>query len=371
MKANRFILMLLVMLVSVTGAWADCTFTYYLPKDVDNSSMVSSFEQLGEVKSHKYTITTGVGEVTFSGTVTSIPKWAFYKTDLLKIVIPEGVTDIDSYSFGSCTKMEYVTLPSTLASIGENAFVDCHSIKYFNLPDNVTSIGASAFYRCSSIQEFVIPAGVTSIQASTFWGCSNLTSVTIPDGVTSIGSYAFYQCTKLKNINLPDNIEVLEKSTFEECESLGSIKLPANLLTIKDRAFARCTALSSITIPKNVASIEQSAFLNCHALRLIICLNPVPPTCVDGCFYSNLDYNVTVQVPYFGLDAYKEAVEWEKFGNNIVGVFTDNVSTGIKNANENPLTDSEQAQSIYSLQGVRLNSLHKGINIVGGKKVMR
>lgn len=55
------------------------------------------------------------------------------------------------------------------------------------IPDGVTEIGSSAFASCSTLTSVVIPEGVTKIGDKAFNGCYNLTSVTLPATLKTLG----------------------------------------------------------------------------------------------------------------------------------------------------------------------------------------
>ena len=67
------------------------------------------------------------------------------------------------------------------------------------LPEGITSIESSLFEGCTFLSEFTIPASVTEIEASAFEGCSALSEIKIPAKVTKIGASAFKDCTSLEN----------------------------------------------------------------------------------------------------------------------------------------------------------------------------
>ena len=72
------------------------------------------------------------------------------------------------------------------------------------IENGVTNIGDYAFYYCAYLTDVSISNSVTSIGESAFESCLKLTSITIPDSVTSIDTWAFYDCKSLSTINLPD-----------------------------------------------------------------------------------------------------------------------------------------------------------------------
>ena len=75
---------------------------------------------------------------------------AFYAlTEIEEVIIPEGVTEIQAYAFGSCAKLKKVTFSNGLKKIGEEAFAHT-ALETLDLPDRLTAIGARAF-ACSIV----------------------------------------------------------------------------------------------------------------------------------------------------------------------------------------------------------------------------
>lgn len=92
------------------------------------------------------------------------------------LYIPDGVTDIKSYTFYNCN----------IASV--------------LFPESVKTVGFHSFHGCSSLVNVEIPYGVTTLGTSAFIYCDNLAKITIPNSVTTIGDYAFGSCISLKEI---------------------------------------------------------------------------------------------------------------------------------------------------------------------------
>ena len=116
-----------------------------------------------------------------------------------EIKIKEGTLGIADYAFSGFGVLASITIPNSVTSIGGGAFSGCSGLASITIPNSVTSIGEYAFFRCSGLTSVTIPNSVTSIGGEAFEYCSGLTSVTIPESVTSIGSSAF-SISKLRNV---------------------------------------------------------------------------------------------------------------------------------------------------------------------------
>ena len=118
------------------------------------------------------------------------------------LVIPNGVTNINNYTFYCLRNLISITIPNSVKSIGEKAFMGCISLTEISIPNSVTSIGHSAFFDCWNLTSISIPNSVTCIGDSAFSYCNKLTEITIPKSVTSIGYAAFSHSNDLERIYL-------------------------------------------------------------------------------------------------------------------------------------------------------------------------
>lgn len=149
--------------------------------------------------------------------VTIIGEGAFSRSNLISVVIPDSVTDIERHAFGESASLNSITFGGNLKTIGTAAFCDCTSLTSLRFPDSLQTIDESAFQDCTGLTSVIFGSGVKSILGWAFRGCTNLTSLTIPNGVTTIGQYTFCACHKLKNITLPNSLTVIGFAAFIEC----------------------------------------------------------------------------------------------------------------------------------------------------------
>ncbi|MBQ4439774.1 MAG: leucine-rich repeat protein [Kiritimatiellae bacterium] len=249
-----------------------------------------------------------------------------YNKNITSVTIPEGVTDIESFSFFFCQNLASINIPKSVTQIGRSAFVlcaltninlegvvkiensafsACRQLRDVVFSTKLKSIGDSAFETCSELINITIPDSVTSIGYAAFRDCSMLTSVTIGSGVTRIGNEAFNGCNgvseirvKISNIEswcvnginsqlpdgrrrffrgeheideliIPDSITRIGDWVFYNCSGLTSVTIPGRVTSIGDYAFYNCGGLTSVTIPDSVTNIGERAFCACSGLTSV------------------------------------------------------------------------------------------------------
>lgn len=109
--------------------------------------------------------------------------------------IPDGVKNIASAAFYTCTSLTGVSIPDSVTIIDGEAFAFCYQLSDIALPRALRNITWAMFSNCVSLSELVIPASVAEISDEAFRNCVSLTSVTVPLSVSKIGDTAFADCT--------------------------------------------------------------------------------------------------------------------------------------------------------------------------------
>ena len=142
-----------------------------------------------------------------------------------------------------------------------------------------------------------------------FEGCSGLTSLTLPSGLTEIGSCTFRGCSGLTSLTLPSGVTEIGYSAFEDCSGLTSIYV----------------------YTEKLPDMGRDVFDGCDAKK---CTVYVPKGTYDDYWLSEFGY-------------FENIVEFDPTGIN--NVITSN--------------DAKEL-SRYSLNGQRLSSPAKGLNIV-------
>lgn len=267
---------------------------------------------------------TGFGVMLFDGNITKLGAEAFsWRSALTSVIIPEGVTTLDTGAFFQCVNMSSVHLPSTLTTIGYEAFYECRSLTNVTIPDGVTTIGDGAFCGCSSLTSVTIPDSVTTIESWAFSYCNSLMSVTTGNGVTAIGEGVFSNCEDLAEFKgkfAADGGRCLIKddAIIAYANASGTeYTIPDGVTSMEKSAFRGCNDLAEVTIPSSVTSINVHVFLDCNGLVEVYCKSATPPSAI---FYSNYwnafpsDKNLQkIYVPIGSVEAYKTAEGWSNY----------------------------------------------------------
>ena len=123
-------------------------------------------------------------------------------TQVTKLVLRDGVTEIPESAFANWTTLTDVTIPDTVTAIGNRAFANCSSLKTVGFGKSVETIGDSAFTE-TAIEDLELPNSLKTIGTSAFARCVHLKAVNIPESVTSIGYAAFSYNSKVETVTVP------------------------------------------------------------------------------------------------------------------------------------------------------------------------
>lgn len=292
-----------------------------------------------------------------------------------ELVIPEIVT------------YNGVTYPVT--SIFLEAFKDCIGITSAHIGNNVSEIDQSAFYGCTALSSVSLPESVTSIHINAFAGCSKLESFTIPSSISFVGDGAFKNTAWYNNqpdgLLYKDNILLgykgskpqghleIENGTimvagnaFGRCGEISSVSIPNTVKHICYQAFW-ITGLKEVTIPQSVISIGDRAFADCYSLRSVFSHITEPfaiKGIASGSFERVFEYEgQTLYVPAGTKAKYEATDGWKDF-RNIVEM--ENDPSGVASV----FTEEDGHGVIYNFSGQRFTTPHRGLNIIGGKKIV-
>ena len=283
--------------------------------------------------------------------------------------------------------VEYHDTVYTVRKIGWGAFSGSF-VHHVEIPSTVTEIDLKAFNYVWGLQELFIPSSVKSIGSYAFAGeadtgkyCPKRVVIAddarieswgdhvfalrrgkevppIPDYLTTIPIGFFSDNGMTEWPGLSDNVEVIDMEAFSE-NDFESIVLPQNLKEIGYKAFYKCRKLKSVTIPANVTYLGDKVFASSSTecfLDTLRLLPTTPPECpIIWEVGSRKTTNVVIIVPDGTKELYQNA--WNL---SLTTIYEESEVTAIKDIRVNGST----GMGYYSLDGRRLSSPQKGINII-------
>ncbi len=147
----------------------------------------------------------------------SIGMAAFSDTAIKKMEIPEGVSELGGWLFGSLaggeSQLREILVPGTVKKMGIDS-TDYDEIKVDYLSDMMgTSIYqemqySSPFAFCTALTKSILCEGIESIGCGTFTMCG-IQNIVIPEGVQVVDASAFYECVNLESVVFPSTLKRL------------------------------------------------------------------------------------------------------------------------------------------------------------------
>lgn len=178
-----------------------------------------------------------------------------------KIVLNEGLTAIDRFTFQSNSNTLEVIAPDSLRFIGASAF-DGSRLKETSIifTPNLESIGAVAFETCDfgNNVNIIFPDSLTFVGNDAF-AYSRFNKLTYGSGLSAAtdfkGSY-------VKEVVFPEAIKTIGSDAFSGCTGLTSITFEGSSIRLLQNAFYGCSSLSTIRTYASIYEIYQNSLGN-------------------------------------------------------------------------------------------------------------
>lgn len=190
---------------------------------------------------------------------------AYYDEDMTSCEIPSGIRRIGEFAYAR-SALNSVRIPDGVEEIDYAAFYHCDNLTDVVIPDSVKEIGVSAFDKTPWLSgwksnvggggEFLIVGDGVLLAYRGRGGV-----VSIPNSVKVIGPEVFKGMESVEGVQIPDSVTVIGEGAFEGCVNLTSFNGAEGVRQIRDRAFAGCP-IRTITIPASVEEIGLRAFDN-------------------------------------------------------------------------------------------------------------
>lgn len=152
------------------------------------------------------------------------------------LIIPEGITKINQYTFYSynynATPAENLIIADSVTTIGYQAFRSAW-IKNIYVPSSVTSVDSYVFYYCNRTEYVEFNPIMNNIPWYTFSSCSALKKLVIGMPILrEIGNSCFSSCSALEEIDFSQCTQIPSMpwiNSFSNVPTTCEIKVPAAL----------------------------------------------------------------------------------------------------------------------------------------------
>ena len=294
-------------------------------------------------------------------------------SNLTSVKLPTSLKTIGFYALKSLPGLSSITIPNSVTSIEEEALADNHFSEIVSLMEEPCKLGWKVFkYEKSDAEKYqkelilYVPAGTKAKYVATdgwkeFMNIVEMTPYDVLDD-NSVAAH-FLKPNEEGKIEIPETVEIdgktytvteIAANAFKDNKDLTEVTIPGTVTTIGDGAFAGCENLVAIYVyasePISLTADESRSLVTRTAVNV--------PSQFEG-----IDFDAcTLYVPIGSEQKYREAEGWMLF-THIVGV--ENPS-GISTV----CTEQKGNGVVYSLSGQRLATPRRGLNIIGGKKVV-
>lgn len=184
---------------------------------------------------------------------------AYYQNaDLTEYEIDDAVTQIGDFAFAR-SGLGSIVIPDGVEKIGYGAFYHCENLNHVTIPESVKEIEGNAFVKTPWLEgqadtPFLVAGDGILLS---YFGKDSV--VNVPDGVKQIGAEVFKDHMGITAVNLPDSVTVIGEAAFSGCKNLKTVNGGKNLVKIEDRAFFECP-LSKVVVPASVEEIGLGAY---------------------------------------------------------------------------------------------------------------
>ncbi len=234
-------------------------------------------------------------KVVLPDSVEKIGKNAFYQNDIIEEINLENVKYIEENAFSFCERLGNVDISSAIM-IGDYAFARTN-ISEITIPEGVLSVGTCALFYCKELTKinYLAVNAADLDMPNSILGLNNdevpLVSLYIGENVKRIPDNLF-SYSKLSEIRLDENginVEIgerafynslgnktLELSTVSKIGALAFSNSDITALTlggaineVGDSAFGDCDNLTEVTITANGGGFGSHVFSNCESLATV------------------------------------------------------------------------------------------------------
>ncbi len=253
--------------------------------------------------------------------------WYEFREDIVKLILPEGLTSIGSFAFIGCKNLRSVRVPDAVKSIGLYAFASCEKLSAVQLSNQLKTIGDSAFYNCFALNALSFPYDLREIGSKAFYRCESLSAIKIYKNLSTLGTSAFAYCTSLVRAEIEAPLTKLPAWTFFGCNMLTDLSIAEAVEEVEDKALEQCDNLLNVYYPAEKDQTQNivdkiTEYVPSFETTGNITNAPIPNTSTGGSYVEHDDKTATRT----NITVWRDSYIWLEYC--ISDVLTDNKITG-------------------------------------------
>lgn len=315
---------------------------------------------------------------------------------ITELYLPCSLTEIDG-SFSGLESLQLIDIADLKSwsqlffsdytfnpiSWARKASVNGEKIEKIVIPDGVTEINESSFTLCKDVTSITIPNSVTKIRSSAFYYCPKLTTVTIGKGIKKINGNAFGRCGEITDVfcyaeKIPEADYAFKDSYIEE----AVLHVPSSAVNAykNDYYWGKFGTIIPITDsdPKANLPICAKPLISYRNGEIVFSCDTPGVTFQSMILDSDIGKHLGDEINISGSYVVKVMATREGYASSDVSIAEINwFETGSGQDTEIEVIDLKNAKTIdagssaiYNLAGQKVSAGYKGVVIINGKKIL-
>ena len=249
------------------NAWSPSSQGYYLTSNpyrlflqgAELSGELIIPDEFTSIKDGAFSGVAGIKSVHLKSNMT-IGKYAFYNSGLESVLFDNGFSTISDYAFQKTNLVE-INIPDSIVSIGKGAFSSCKKLTAININETsqLKELKDNIFEWCSSLSYLFIPKGIVRLETPGLIANSGVKNIEIaPDTKLEYLSISLASLSDGTYFAIPDSVKEIASFDIHYDDVTLVFGENSQLEKIGSKCFNRYGG--NLYIPKNVKYIDENAF---------------------------------------------------------------------------------------------------------------
>ncbi len=250
----------------------------------------------------------GLTELTLSPALKSTQSICQGCPALRKVTVPEGITGISDYAFGSCPALESVSLPWKLSWLSFDAFADSTALREIIFQNGPITRPASGWYPDRTFLDDLpeapairVPNAWLDAWQGSEWNIYPIEGYELPEAVMVSGTWGdgddkgavlTWELTNTGRLTVSGEGLMKRADGFgrtswtEYAPFVRELVIGEGVINVNYRCFEKFGALEKVTLPEGLTELGYNAFYNCAALTELLLpdsVTAIGDSALEGC----------------------------------------------------------------------------------------